>query len=119
MSDLMVGAYRALLWVLFFATTVYGHVGMKLAVSGESKTGVLRALLGFWGISSIAAWSISGLLWAFILAKEPLFAANSISSLRYLFICLAAWLFLNEAIGKTELVGMSAIAFGVWILSRS
>ena len=42
-------------WMLFFATSVYGHVALKVAVDrvggeGDGQSAVLSALACFWGL---------------------------------------------------------------------
>ena len=54
---------RVLIWVLFFASSAYGHLALKLAVN-ETDTTYRRAMLNvatsFWGWSTVAAWTFLG-----------------------------------------------------------
>ena len=110
-----------LVWGLFFATSIFGHVALKRgAGSGEDYD--LRAgtsvFFTVWGISALLSWAISCWLWAVLLTRHTLFAANSVSTLLYVFLCLAAFLFLKENISAKELAGMVLIAGGVWLVSH-
>jgi EamA domain-containing membrane protein RarD len=106
-------------WGLFFATTVYGHVALKLAAGGGAAYDCRRAwqaCASLQGASALLAWAVSGFLWAVLLTRNTLVAANSISVLRYLFVCLAAWLFLREEFRPAQAIGIGLIAAGLWFL---
>ncbi len=109
-------------WGLFMATSVYGHVALKLATSeSTADSGIRRAwdvATSPWTISGAAAWTISGLLWLLILDRFPLFEAMSISSLRYVLVALAAILILQEAATWTQLAGMILIAGGIFLIKH-
>ena len=110
-----------LVWGLFFATTVYGHVALKRAAGDAAQfeyAKALRTLTNFWGWSALLAWAISGLLWAVVLTKESLLTANSVSSLRYVFVCVAAWIFLREQIQLQHGVGILLVTAGIWLCTR-
>jgi drug/metabolite transporter (DMT)-like permease len=107
---------QLLLWLLFFATTIYGHVGMKLA-SQRQIPGFFQPLFSAWGFSALIAWFLSAFLWAAILARAPLAEANSISALRHVLICLAAFVFLNETLNLRFVLGSALICAGI-ILAR-
>jgi len=102
------------LWALFFLTTVYGHVALKFAVDGPGRS-LARAFASFWGLSALAAWAASCLLWAAVLSRQELLSANSVASLRYVLICLAAWLCVGERATGTQLLGILLIAAGTWL----
>jgi drug/metabolite transporter (DMT)-like permease len=110
-----------LVWGLFFASSVFGHVALKRgagAGTGYDFRTATTVFLTPWGISALLSWGLSCWLWAVILTRHSLFAANSVSTLRYVLICLAAFYFLKESFGFRELAGMLLITSGVWILSR-
>lgn len=100
-------------WVLFFATTVYGHVAMKLAV--DRNPGTVSAALSAWGISAVTAWGASSLLWMLVLAKESLFRASTISSMRYVFVIAAAWAMTRRTPTASSLAGVCLVAIGVYL----
>jgi uncharacterized membrane protein len=105
------------LWALFFATSVYGHVALKLAVAPVADGGYGRVLWAcvtdFWGWSAVFAWGVSCALWALTLSRHELMTANAISSLRYALTCVAAWAFLSEGIGWQRAAGMLLIGIGI------
>ena len=85
MRDFVKSLETPALWVLFFFTSVYGHVALKAVVNqvpGGGYRQVLTATLtSFWGWSALVAWGLSCLLWALALARHPLVTANAVSSL--------------------------------------
>jgi uncharacterized membrane protein len=108
------------LWVLFIATSVYGHVALKLGTAtaeGETEK-MYWARVGEdpWTLTAIAAWIGSGLLWVLLLRESKLFETVSVSTLRYVLIVLAAAVFLHESVEKRQLVGMVLIAAGVFLV---
>jgi drug/metabolite transporter (DMT)-like permease len=109
------------IWGLFFATTVYGHVALKVAAGSSGHYDYRKAfdvLFTFWGWSAVLAWIISALLWVLVLTRHSVLAANSISALRYVLICAAAVLFLKEPVHWREASGIGLVCAGVWLLSR-
>jgi drug/metabolite transporter (DMT)-like permease len=104
-----------LLWMAFFACSVHGHLALKLAV--DRRQGLLAAATTWWGLSAFAAWSLSGVLWMAVLAAQPLMRASSLSALRYLLVCAAAWLFLGERVAGREAIGAGLIAVGVVLVA--
>lgn len=110
-----------IVWGLFFATSVYGHVALKLAVGEEQQQNVKQlwsSAISFWGVSAWISWGASAILWMLVVSKYPLLAASSISSLRYVLICLAAWLILRDAISWRELCGIFFISLGIVLVAR-
>src|SRR5262249_6789909 len=84
-GDLLQGIEGQAIWLLFFATPVYGHVALKVAVdraSGDTRQAIRAAVASGWGWSACSAWCLSCLLWAAALSKCPLMQANALSSLR-------------------------------------
>lgn len=114
MRGLVKPAELPVLWALFFVTTVYGHVALKFAVGGPGRS-LARTFATFWGWSALAAWSASCVLWAAVLSRQELLAANSVASLRYVLICLAAWLCVGERATGTQVLGLLLIAAGTWL----
>ncbi|CAN5749753.1 hypothetical protein BH09MYX1_BH09MYX1_08030 [soil metagenome] len=102
-----------LTWAAFFATTVYGHVAMKLAV--DRNSGLLAAACSRWGFSAVLAWGASSLLWMMVLSKESLFRASTISSLRYVLVIGAAWALTRKSPTSQSLVGVLFVALGVYL----
>ena len=119
-SDVPPGAVPALervvIWSLFFASSVYGHVALKFAVGdrGQTYRQVLwTAATSFWGWSTIAAWGLSCVLWIMVIARQKLLIAGSVSSLDYVLICASAWVFLGERITAQQIVGVGLISIGI------
>jgi drug/metabolite transporter (DMT)-like permease len=115
--DFLKWAEPSALWTLFFLTTVYGHVALKLAVgpaAGSDYGRVLRACVtDFWGWSAVLAWGLACALWGLTLSRQELMTANAISSLRYVLTCVAAWAFLGEGVGWQRAAGMLLIGIGI------
>jgi drug/metabolite transporter (DMT)-like permease len=104
------------IWILFFGTTVYGHVALKLAVDRAGTGRVLAALASAWGWSACLAWAASCLLWMLTLSRHRLVFANGLSSLRYVLIALAAWVVLGERMNGWHVLGMALITAGICLV---
>ncbi|WP_052754393.1 hypothetical protein [Calothrix sp. 336/3] len=121
MSNILNSLQSVLIWCLFFATSVYGHVALKLAV-GESESPNAKHLwlsaISFWGWSAWISWGASAVLWMVVVSKQPLLTASSISALRYVLICLSAWLILRDTISPRELIGVFCITLGIFLVAR-
>lgn len=110
-----------LVWGLFFATSVIGHVALKRGAGGSNHYDFRAAsslFLSPWGLTALSSWAVSCWLWAVLLTRHSLIAANSVSTLRYLLICAAAAALLNEPLGPRELAGAAFIAAGTWLIAR-
>jgi drug/metabolite transporter (DMT)-like permease len=106
-----------LIWLLFFLSSVYGHVALKAAVGSEAERGALgRALASGWGWSAFVAWGLSCLLWTLALAHHRLLRANAVSSLRFVLIALTAWALLGERLTWTQGLGLLLIAAGILLV---
>src|SRR5260370_2133736 len=70
------------LWALFFLTSVYGHLALKLSVAraGSSSYGSVlwASVTDSWGWSALLAWSLSCVLWSLPLSRHDLMTANAI-----------------------------------------
>lgn len=109
------------LWTLFFLSSIYGHVALKVAAdagTGSALGKVWSGMLTPWGISAIASWSLSGFLWMMVLSGRDLHRANSISALRYVLICAAAAAFLGEKITTRDACGIALIASGLLLTGK-
>lgn len=121
MQYLLTWVQTIAIWCLFFATDVYGHVALKLAVGEQQQQNLGRlwsSAISFWGWTAWISWGASAVLWMLVVSKHPLLEASSISSVRYVLICLAAWLVLRDAIGWRELSGIFFIALGIVLVVR-
>ena len=109
--------WQVVVWGLFFATSVYGHVAFKVAANQEAvSVTIWKMVFSLWGLTAIVAWGISTLLWLLILSKSDLLAANSISTLRYILLTLAAVFILNESISLSQSIGTLLIMVGVYFI---
>ncbi|HBE21474.1 MAG TPA: hypothetical protein DEG17_10460 [Cyanobacteria bacterium UBA11149] len=121
MSSILNAAQLGLIWILFFFSSVYGHIALKLAVKSEiavTAKSLWLSAISFWGWTAWISWAASAILWMLLVAKIPLIAASSISSLRYVLICLAAYLILREAISAKEFIGIGCITVGIILVAR-
>ena len=105
---------RVLVWPLFFATSVYGHVAFKIATRDAT---VWRALLSPWAITATLAWIASALLWVAILARHPLLTANTVSSLSYVLIALAAVVLFGERPTAANTLGVVLVVIGIYLVA--
>jgi drug/metabolite transporter (DMT)-like permease len=105
---------QLLIWVLYLATDVYGHVALKAASETQNLQHVLFSPLG---LSAGLAWVMSAMMWILILSKHPLLTANSVSTLTYALIAASAWLFFGEAIKLLKLLGMLLICVGIYLVA--
>ncbi len=105
------------LWIVFFAASVYGHIGFKLAAqSGGKDMGAM--LFSMWGISAVLAWGASAVLWVAILSKTSLIAANTTSALSHTLIAIIAVLFFREAITLKQFLGVVLVIAGVYLVNQ-
>jgi drug/metabolite transporter (DMT)-like permease len=110
---------RAAVWPLFFATAVYGHVAFKVAATrSDAAFSFWGTLLSAWGITAALAWAASAVLWICILARHPLLTANTVSSLSYVLIALAAVVLFDEPLTVEKVLGGILVVVGVWLVTR-
>jgi drug/metabolite transporter (DMT)-like permease len=118
--DFLITLASPMVWALFFGTTVYGHVALKVAVDrgGQEGRGVLSVFTNPWGWSACLAWGGSCVLWALTLERTALLQVNAISSLRYVLICLATWWMLGERMTRSQVAGTALILAGILLVKR-
>lgn len=110
-----------LVWALFFGSSIFGHVALKRGTGSSASFDPKAASLVFvspWGIAAMLSWALSCWLWALLLTRHSLFTANSVSTIRYIGICLFSILFLKEVVGMREILGMLLITGGIFLISR-
>ena len=118
MRSLLNDLQAVIIWILFFATTVYGHVALKIGVGDGNVYDIRKAfqiVFTFWGISTLLAWIISAVLWVILLTRHSVISANAISCLRYVLIWIAAFLFVREPMQSRHVIGAVFIVTGIWI----
>lgn len=106
---------QILIWALYFAADVYGHLALKLA---SREPTLWRIALSPWGITAGLAWIIAGVMWMLILSKHSLLAANTISALSYALIAFAAIMFFQEDLTVAKLLGTGLICAGIYLMGR-
>lgn len=121
LRNMLKGFLPIILWGLFFASSIFGHVALKRgagkALDYSFHTGT-TVFLSPWGIAALFSWTFSCWLWAVLLTRHSLFEANSVSTLRYVFICIASFFLLKESFTARDVAGMAFISIGVWLISR-
>lgn len=108
-----------ILWILFFVSTVVGHIGMKLAVEGKASSSLLQTLSSIvhpWALGALAAWVVSALVWMVLVARHELYVANAISALRYICIAIACAIVLQEDISARDWGAMGLITAGALMI---
>lgn len=105
------------LWLLFFATTVYGHAGYKQAFASGATT-VWQALFSVWGITATASWSASAILWIAILQKSSLISAHTSSAVSQVLVAATAMLWFGERVTPGQGVGVVLVVAGVYLVNR-
>lgn len=122
LRDMLKGFLPVILWGLFFASSIFGHVALKRGASTALDYNFhagTKVFLSPWGIEALLSWAFSCWLWAVLLTRHSLFDANSVSTLRYIFICLASFIILKESFTARDVAGMAFISVGVWLISRN
>ncbi len=91
------------------------------AISDKSKdlTHVIKyALINPNLLAGLLCYAFSFILWFYVLSKMELSKAYPLVSLGYIFTLFIGYLFLNEPITYTKVVGIIIIILGVIILTR-
>lgn len=70
-------------------------------------------------LSGLAAFAFSFFLWIIVLAKVPLSYAYPMVSLGYVFVFLAARIFLGESLPPLRILGLALIITGILAIARS
>lgn len=104
-----------LIWLIYFATDVYGHIALKMASGSNSLWDVL---FSFWGISAGLAWLVSAVSWMFVLSKQPLLNASTISATTYVLMALAAVIVFKEALTGQHFLGIVCVFLGIYLVTR-
>lgn len=108
----------ALVWALFFGSSAFGHVALKVAVDARGAEGKLAlAMISPLALAAYASWGVSALLWAVALSRHSLLSANALSALRYAVVAVCAVAFLGEPLGPARIVGATFIGLGVLLVA--
>lgn len=115
MLNFLNSGWLILYWCVYFFTTIYGHVALKISqqhVSGQPSLWELAT--NFWIVSAGISWVVSAIVWYLILGKTSLISAASISSLSYFFLVVATAIFVKEPLSLPQLIGSALICIGIY-----
>lgn len=70
-------------------------------------------------ISGLALYFSSALLWLVVISKEELSSVQPLTALVYVFVVFFSWLLFKEDVGLVRILGIIAIAIGVFLVARS
>lgn len=105
--------------------------GQLLLKYGMLKIGYIKLnpehLLTFLGkvatspyiITGLGLYFISALIWLIVISREELSSVHPLLALVYVFIIFFSWLLFKEDVGLVRILGVLAIALGVFLVSRS
>ena len=105
------------IWIVFFTSSVYGHIGFKFAAQSGAKD-IWGMVFSLWGITATLAWGASAVLWVAILSKNSLIAANTTSALSHVMIAIVALLFFREVISLKQALGVVLVIAGVYLVNQ-
>jgi multidrug transporter EmrE-like cation transporter len=100
------------------------NILMKVAMLKQEKTAdiitiVTQSLTNPVLLLGIFSFGLALVAYCFVLAKINLSIAYPLmTSLGFLIVILASWLFLDENITKIQVVGFTCIIAGVWMVAR-
>ncbi len=100
------------------------NILMKVAMLKQEKTTniitlVTQSLTNPVLLLGIVSFGLALVAYCFVLAKINLSIAYPLmTSLGFLIVILASWLFLGENITKIQIVGFTCIIAGVWMVAR-
>ena len=102
-----------LIWLIYFATDVYGHIALKQA---SNSTNLWAVLFSFWGITAGLSWIVSAISWTLVLSRQPLLTANTVSAVTYILIALAAVIIFEETLTLRNAIGMGCVFIGIYLV---
>ena len=100
------------------------NILMKVAMLRQEKTTTLltlarQSLTNPVLLLGIISFGLALVAYCFVLAKINLSIAYPLmTSLGFVIVILASWLFLGEHISRIQLVGFTCIIAGVWMVAR-
>jgi len=104
------------LWMAYFATDIYGHTAFKAL--GEGNRDTLSIVFSVGGMSAVAAWAVSALLWITILSGSKLLQASSVGAITYILMVAAAAFVFKEPVAPRQLLGVGLILAGVYFVTQ-
>lgn len=114
------------LWGLVSLQTLFlagGQAFLKLAVEKMSKfewTWVYfkTVLTNRWLMACGVCFSVSTVLWLYILKKFPFSQAYPLTSLSFVFGMIAAWLVFGESIPFSRWIGLILVVLGCFLIMK-
>jgi multidrug transporter EmrE-like cation transporter len=100
------------------------NILMKVAMRKQDKTTeiiemVIQSLSNPTLFLGIFSFALALVAYCYVLSKLNLSIAYPLmTSLGFLIVILASWLFLGEAITKIQIIGFICITAGVWMVAR-
>ncbi len=88
------------------------------AVDGMLLSLGIRALASGWIWAGILCYLLSFVFWLRVLRVLPLTIAFSLSNIEHVFIPIASYVFLGEAIGWMRAVGIGVVLLGVLVIAE-
>lgn len=70
-------------------------------------------------ICGFGLYLISSLVWLVIISREELSRVYPLMALVYIFVVFFSWLLFKEDVGLVRILGVLAIALGVFLVARS
>lgn len=113
-------AESILVWGLFLASSVFGHVALKHAAGASERFEWGRAFWLWknpWAIGAGLSWMVSCFLWALLLTRFGVGEASGHSALRYVLILAAVSIWFGEAISFRQGIGCAFIGVGILLIS--
>ena len=69
--------------------------------------------------AGLSCYVVSVVVWILVLSKVEVSYAYPLLSVGYIVTACAGWLFFQENLSATRLLGIVIICFGVWLITRS
>jgi drug/metabolite transporter (DMT)-like permease len=107
--------------------TVYSQLIMRWQVesAGPLPTGsyeklayILALLMNPWVISSVAATFMAGVSWMLAMTKFEISYAYPFVSLNYILVLAAGFIFFQESITASKLVGSALVIIGIIFIAK-
>lgn len=70
-------------------------------------------------ISGLFLYFVSSLVWLVVISREELSSVQPLTALVYIFTVFFSWLLFKENVGLVRILGVIAIAIGVYLVARS
>ncbi len=107
-----------MIYVYLAGSVILGSTGHLLTKAGVSRSGSgLSAFLDPVVITGIICFGLSMALWLPFLSSRPVALAVPATSLTYVLVALAAWLFKGELLSSVQWGGVLLVGLGVWMLN--